>query len=416
MRTKFGWYLQPTMEEIDEAWGKGFLTLDANVLLDLYRYHSTTCQSLLDAMEAFGNRVWISDQAAQEFFRNRKSVIVAAEKTFREAKASLGELSNAIEGSIGKLRSYRLVPRASLDALATRLDEAVATTSGELAGAASSHPDYLKADPILERLLALFEGRVGDAPGEDAKKQLCEEGEQRRVAKIPPGYLDEGKDGDRAYGDFILWRQILDFSKSSGVPTILVTSERKEDWWELRAGKAVGPRMELMKEAVESTGQRVYIYQTDRFLERAAAQSGTAVDTDSVEEIREVNARRSSRRAEVAPAVRVLQETLYSTLDDNWGVLEIDLLRPVQNLTGSGHLDPHMSATPKLTVRLVHTPENCPAIQVSAGTGTNFDFNVHVRSIDKEHPLPTGLYLMEYEATSGRGPKINEDSAPSEND
>jgi hypothetical protein len=68
VRNKFRWYLTPDKEETDQAWANGTLTLDANVLLDLYRYHEQTRESLLKAMEAWTGRVWVSHQASEEFF------------------------------------------------------------------------------------------------------------------------------------------------------------------------------------------------------------------------------------------------------------------------------------------------------------------------------------------------------------
>jgi len=38
MRNEFGWYLGAIAPDFDHVWTSGVLTLDANVLLDLYRY------------------------------------------------------------------------------------------------------------------------------------------------------------------------------------------------------------------------------------------------------------------------------------------------------------------------------------------------------------------------------------------
>lgn len=84
MKTNYEWYFDPSLAEIKQIWREGTLTVDANVLLDLYRYHAQTQENLLAAIEAFQQRVWISDQAAREFFRNRKAVIASAEKPFKK--------------------------------------------------------------------------------------------------------------------------------------------------------------------------------------------------------------------------------------------------------------------------------------------------------------------------------------------
>ncbi|WP_303875685.1 PIN-like domain-containing protein [Stutzerimonas kunmingensis] len=72
MKNQYGWHLPLPEEEIKKAWDNGVLTVDTNVLLDLYRYHENTRNSLLESIAAFDGRVWLSHQAATEFFRNRK--------------------------------------------------------------------------------------------------------------------------------------------------------------------------------------------------------------------------------------------------------------------------------------------------------------------------------------------------------
>jgi tetratricopeptide (TPR) repeat protein len=101
--------------------------------------------------------------------------------------------------------------------------------------------------------------------------------------------MDEsGKDGDRRYSDFLIWAELLDLAAAKKCPVIFVTSEDKEDWWEKYSGRRVGPRPELLKEAFEKSGQRILIYRTDQFIEIAATHTGTAVEPNVLEEIREI--------------------------------------------------------------------------------------------------------------------------------
>ncbi len=209
MRKKYQWYIPPSTEEIDAAWNGGVLTLDTNVLLDLYRYHTQTREDLLKAIEGFKERIWISDQASREFIRNRNAVIAAAEKTFLSSAKELDELARAAESTINKLRGHRLVQRATIKTLNRKLMEAVKAAKDEIENSQKAHPNYFQTDPILERILTLFEGRVGPSPTDEERGTLAEEAEKRIQAKFPPGYLDTDKDGDRPYGDFYLWRQVL---------------------------------------------------------------------------------------------------------------------------------------------------------------------------------------------------------------
>lgn len=414
MKDEFSWYLFSGSTSAKVAWKSSVLTVDANVLLDLYRYHSATCESILVALESFSGRIWIPRQAAVEFFRNRKKVIASSEQTFREASAAIDELDKSAAGGVGKLRGYRLVPRPALDALSGAITSAINEARANMEEAAKKHPNYLEDDPVLERILKLFDGRVGVAPSGDAYEEVCKEGKRRFDLKVPPGYMDDNKDEDKKYGDFILWSQLMDFAKESGSPIIHVTSERKEDWWEREYGKTLGPRQELVEEFWRTSGQQIHLYQTENFLRLAAEQEGLSVNQEAVEEIRELDARRARKRPVYAPAVEVEQLPMYADEDDSHGMLEITLLRELHNLTGSGRFDPQLGSVPVVTARVLSTPDSCPALVVHAATGTTFDFNVHLRSAANGVALPVGLYTIEYSAECVGEDKVSQSSGEAE--
>jgi hypothetical protein len=97
-------------------------------------------------------------------------------------------------------------------------------------------------DPILDKVLLLFDGKVGDPYDITALQKLYKEGEERYSREQPPGFMDaKEKNNERKYGDFILWKQILDFAKAESCSIIFVTGEKKEDWWIRKNGRIVFP-------------------------------------------------------------------------------------------------------------------------------------------------------------------------------
>ena len=78
MKKEFSWYFPISEDEIDSIWKSGLLTVDANVLLDLYRYHESTRNSLINSLKEFKGRLWLSNQAAEEFIRNSKDPLDVA--------------------------------------------------------------------------------------------------------------------------------------------------------------------------------------------------------------------------------------------------------------------------------------------------------------------------------------------------
>lgn len=396
MKSEYSWYFKPDADEIEKIWKHGVLTVDANVLLDLYRYHERTRNSLLDSMQSFEGKLWLSRQASEEFFRNRNKVIVSSSKTFKEAKDEIEKLRSSIESTVSQLKGNRIIPADVADRMLEEISPSIFDAQRKIDEAKQNHPNFLNSDEVLEKVAALFDGAIGDAFSDEDLAQAREEAEDRKVNKVPPGYLDEGKDGDKPYGDFFLWRQILDYAKKTSKPIILVTSERKEDWWEKLSGKTTGPRIELLREASEYTGQRVIIYQTDRFLEFSSQRKGQTVDADAVEEIRAVD----NLRAEKEHAVEVLSQDVISASEAyHSGTITIRLRRPVKNFTCSGHFDPVMDGTPEINVALISAPSDLPNSSIGAGTGTNYDFNIHLKSEIQKELLPIGEYTFDYSAS-----------------
>jgi len=395
MKKEFSWYFSPTDDEIDEIWKKGILTVDANVLLDLYRYHESTRNSLISSLKNFEGKLWLSHQAAEEFFRNRNKVIVSSEKTFKQASEEVEKLRGNFESTVNQLKGNRIIPAEVADSLLQDITPAIDTAQENITKATSSYPKFLQSDPILEDLSEMFENSIGLDFKEDELGAIREEAELRKKNKVPPGYLDQDKDGDRPYGDFFLWRQIKEHSKEEKIPIIFITSERKEDWWEKISGKTIGPRQELLREAYEFCGHRILIYQTDRFLEFASKRFGGNVDDSAVEEIRAVD----TLRSEIEHAVELIEQRVQTNTESKHeGVLILNLRRPVRNLTGSGHFDPYMHDIPSLTAVLIDAPSDLPQTKIGAGTGTNYDFNLHLRSKENGTLLPVGQYIIQYTA------------------
>lgn len=90
---------------------------------------------------------------------------------------------------------------------------------------------------------------------------------------VPPGYKDDDKKnkhgGDNnKHGDYIIWRQIIDYAKEEEKNIIFITHDQKEDWWNIVHGKTVGPRIEIRKEFSEKTSQKFHMYSMNSFIER----------------------------------------------------------------------------------------------------------------------------------------------------
>jgi hypothetical protein len=187
MRKKFDWYFNPSKDEIDNAWKKGILTVDTNVLLDLYRYNEGTRNSLLQSLQKFEGKKWLSHQAATEFFRNRTKVIVASEKAFKRAQEDTEKLSGSLETAVAQLKGNHIIPADVASKLHETVKDSISQAQAKIVQAKETYPRFIKEDPILDQLSALFKDAVGDDFKKEDKKKIEEQAEERKKIKYHLG-------------------------------------------------------------------------------------------------------------------------------------------------------------------------------------------------------------------------------------
>lgn len=285
MKSKFPGYFKPTEAEIGELWENAIFTIDANVLLNLYRYSNETKEELLKIFEKIKDRVWIPNQAAKEFFENKLSVINQQEKAYDAATTAI----NSIETEFRNSRQHPFISNKLLKKFSSLAKD----ICKELSENKKSHSNRILNDDILERIEELFSDKVGDPFSEDEISDLVKIGEERFSKKIPPGFKDANKTDNteksiRRFGDFFVWKQIINYSKETKQSVILVTDDRKEDWWTRFKGKTLQPRPELIREFKKETENSFHMYQSDRFLEFARKFLKEEVKQEAINEIREL--------------------------------------------------------------------------------------------------------------------------------
>lgn len=406
IKDKFRWAIPLTQQEIDEIWRKAVLTVDTNVLLDLYRYHPKTRDSILKSIEIFKDRLWLSHQAAVEFFRNRTKVISSSRKDFEEGKRVIESLSVEINNHIDKLvKSNRTISKDLVDKIKCGISAKIKDII-ESENDLSNKISY-SDDTIIEEIIRLFNKNIGEDFAPDEIKKITETAKERLDKKIPPGYEDHDKDPNKQFGDYFLWEQILRYGEKEKKPIILVTSERKEDWWEKVSGETIGLRPELKKEAWERLNNHILVYQTENFLSLSVKdqkQDRKVEITEAIEEVKKLNIEK-----EIAESIRknfekikspiignVNQSTEFFTEKINVGYISCEINRPTRYFTVSGHLEPKLIDIPRLKVELIESPISKIDFEIIANTGTRHDFNIHMKS--KESIFIPGVYTFKYHA------------------
>jgi len=305
MKNSFYDYYPPTPEEYESLWREALIVLDTNVLLNLYRLPTTARDELINVLEVLKDRLWIPHQVALEFQRRRLTVISIERKSTADALSTASELVSEIKKKVDALQIDKRGLGIDSQPLITELDKANSQLVEAIKVVHNSQLDISSSDPIRQRLDDLLDSRVGPGPSNQSELDLLiSEGEQRFKEKIPPGYMDADKDKNpneavfifdkimyqRKFGDLILWRQLIQHAKISGIKMILlVTADRKEDWWWREQGKTIGPHPELIREIKREGGvESFWMNSAAQFVEQANKYSAASVSTESVAEIQQV--------------------------------------------------------------------------------------------------------------------------------
>lgn len=252
MRASFPGHFRPTTGEFNTLWAACIFAVDANVLLNLYRYSQVTRQELEKALDAVKDRLFIPHQAAKEFLKNRLGVTTGQAEEYTRAVKVIRDLKETLSNR----KRHPFLPDAELPKFVNLADE----LCQQLETQKSTLLDRLTVDEILDFVEKTFSGKTGDPFDDETLSKLVHDGNVRYQNEVPPGYRDGKKDasGDqyRRYGDLIVWKQLMKKAKDSSKPMIFITDDKKDDWWLEQYGRTISPRPELVEEFIHQTGSR----------------------------------------------------------------------------------------------------------------------------------------------------------------
>ena len=269
---------------MDALLATALIAYDANVLLNLYRYSEETRTGLVDVFKTFADRTHIPHQAALEYARNRANTIIDQVLLCEKAHNAFQNVHNEF-----------IIPKNTQPFLSKKSTNALEKIKAELAASTKALEAMISEDPYADLLMSLFDEKISAAPDENTLQNLHEQAEARYDKKIPPGYAEKkNKELPQAYGDYIVWYQLIGISRENDKDLIFVTDDSKEDWKLTHGGRTIGFRPELREEFYRETGHRICLFTSEGFL-IATKEAGSAQVADSViQEIAEYRITRTS--------------------------------------------------------------------------------------------------------------------------
>lgn len=295
MKDLFPGYYSLSDEEFSELWQQCFFIFDTNVLLGFYEYRNETRKDFFNVLDAIKDRLWIPHQVALEYHKNRLTRIKKAESNFADAK-------KAWDNTLSNNFNSKCFPPEIVKEMRESANKVFDTFWNKLAPYREELIQIDGPDYIRDKITDLFQGKIGKPPVNQAElDEIYLEGEQRYKIFRPPGFGDtreKEKDNyyiwnglafNTAYGDLILWKQILEQVKSKPLShVIFITGDKKPDWWTKEKGKNIG-RRELVEEILEAGACMFYMYQPEIFLKCAQKYLRLEVKEESIQQVEETS-------------------------------------------------------------------------------------------------------------------------------
>jgi len=303
MRELFPGYFH--REPAGAVWKECIFSFDANFLLDFYRSTPQLQATLFSILGTIGDRSWLTHQAALEYYRNRETVIGESSDSYDRVSTLVKEAAKNIENGLKQYQKHTAIEVEKITAIVKKASSDVEKLLQELK---SKHPNYSKRDEIEEKLVKLFDGKVGPPYAPEALQIVFQKAAQRFAERVPPGYKDEHqKDGNRRFGDVVLWFQLLDMAKEQKKALIFITADAKEDWW-TKEGR---PRPELIHEMFLDAKVPFHIYKPAQFVTLASKFLDLKKEAKSVEkaatELKEIESQRQSTRSTLSELLKAAQ-------------------------------------------------------------------------------------------------------------
>lgn len=318
------------------------IALDANSLLHAYRLTPSASEAWLSYLEALDDRIWVPHRAAFEYQRNRVDVVARqnrlASEVEKDVQKALRSLRTDVTRRQGDIKRSRVFEWTEIDdALAHAGDSIRALVERARQAALDLDAAASASDPIHLRLTALLEGKVGDPPEEGWIEDAVAEGKKRFQDCVPPGWQDKDKEavpGDehRRFGDYFVWKQLLEYATKHERPAVLVSEDRKRDWIRTEGGRTMGPLPQLREEFRSHVNQPFWLYSVAGLM-GIADSFGVKLDAAALHSAQQLEEESSDQRPKDAAEERV--SALVQSLErfaDHAAVGDGDLRREITEL------------------------------------------------------------------------------------
>ncbi|MBC3541394.1 PIN-like domain-containing protein [Rufibacter sediminis] len=307
---KFKNNLRLSEEQIDELWKEAIFVFDTSAILDFYLLTKTQREAIYnDVFPKLAKRLWVPDHVKFEYSKNRiKSIGKPIEEKYAPLKSTVRSLKHKADSEI--LRTFNIIKEGTrdsnihphldqvyfnefdhiLDKFIKDLERFKINLLKQIKAVSDEVSSTKDNDDVLNALEANFE--VGREYSFEEIISISLEGKHRYEFKIPPGYGDlysTEKKGTQIFGDLIIWKQILEFSKEKGSSIIFITNDvaKDEDWCytNKKNNEIISPREELIKEIRDHSKVNFWMYNLSQFISNSNKYLDASIEYTTIQYI-----------------------------------------------------------------------------------------------------------------------------------
>lgn len=253
--------------------------LDTSAICGLYNLTDHYRDIMVKILSDLKERIWIPYQVKVEYLRNRKKSINNPKKErYINPKVLnnkfVDEVRDLISTWEGNKYYHPFMDDDKLSEIKTSVEEAnkyiraIKEVIKEQYDKRKAEIDNIESkDNLLDFVKNL---QVGNPFDYCQIKEIVKEGEYRYRNHLPPGYLDEEKEGINKYGDLIIWKGIIDYAKNNNKDIIFICDDLKEDWISKENNGIL--RNELIAEFYEESNKCIWAYSMIQFIDKLKNQ------------------------------------------------------------------------------------------------------------------------------------------------
>ncbi|WP_299440102.1 PIN-like domain-containing protein [uncultured Aquimarina sp.] len=279
---------QMTEEKEKRLWDNAIFIFDSSALLDFYFLPKITREKIFNNLleKKLHNRLWIPAHVQFEYLKNRETTICKPiVENYKPLKEELKKINSFISNTDKCLSSIKNrtknddkhphLPKEKFNNFSKQLKDFIIKSEEfeksiitEIAIQEEEINNLLSDDDVQKAIYKNFE--VGENYNFEEILKITKEGKHRYEFSIPPGYMDrKDKQGTQIFGDLIVWKQILEYSKKTQKPVLFICNDLKEDWCYLEnttEKRIKSPREELIKEIYDHSNTEFWMYNLPQFL------------------------------------------------------------------------------------------------------------------------------------------------------